>query len=173
MIVDHAAPLTSVVRTTRRAQNAKLARTHSSAEVRALPTAAHAAQQTSVAPISPRRVCVLVVCLQLVAGATPTVARVVARSRATTLPRAQHVPVICLLLALCVQLLVVNLCVLYEIVIVNLCSLIIIIAVGACCGASETNGCVEDVLFENCSPSSEWTKDATCDDVCGKVFFFK
>ena len=40
--------------------------------------------------------------------------------------------------------------------------------VGACCGVDESNGCVDDVEFKNCSPTSEWTKDNICDNVCGK-----
>jgi len=40
--------------------------------------------------------------------------------------------------------------------------------VGSCCGSKETNGCVDNTLFKDCSTTSKWTKDELCDDVCSK-----
>ena len=45
--------------------------------------------------------------------------------------------------------------------------------VGACCGASETDGCVDNLLFKDCDSSSEWTHDQTCANVCGNCLFQK
>ena len=39
--------------------------------------------------------------------------------------------------------------------------------VGACCGASETDGCVDNLLFKDCDASSEWSLNETCSNVCG------
>jgi len=39
---------------------------------------------------------------------------------------------------------------------------------GACCGPDEVDGCVNDVQVRYCSATSEWSKDVTCENVCGE-----
>jgi len=41
-------------------------------------------------------------------------------------------------------------------------------AVGSCCGASQTDGCVEGVHEAACPSPAEWVENGVCSDVCGK-----